>query len=243
MKHINVMISGADDTVSPEDLRLLSLKYPFVQWGILHSCTARGTSRYPSAAWLKELHDVRYVDMYLVAHLCGTMARSFATFRGEYVPYYDAVQLDLNGEMVPDEDTFCSDLDRLSVIKVILQVPSMDVAVDRALSHLHRTAQRQSPLGFVIDASRGNGRYHPGAWGRPHEAFRRIGYAGGITPDNVAQAFTTVSNLVSMAPCAAQNGQVWIDMETGVRTKDEHGDRFDLNKVAAVLETVARLRA
>jgi hypothetical protein len=54
----------------------------------------------------------------------------------------------------------------------------------------------------------------------------RLGYAGGIRPDNVEYALETID----AAPSA------WIDMESGVRTDD----RFDLSKVRDVLEKVAR---
>jgi phosphoribosylanthranilate isomerase len=55
----------------------------------------------------------------------------------------------------------------------------------------------------------------------------RMGYAGGIHPKNV---LTVIERIEAFTP-----EPFWIDMETGVRDKD---DRFDLARVREVLEKV-----
>ena len=57
------------------------------------------------------------------------------------------------------------------------------------------------------------------------EIKQKIGYAGGISPDNVADKLTYLFENV-------RDGEFWIDMESGVRTDDW----FDLDKVRRVLE-------
>ena len=56
----------------------------------------------------------------------------------------------------------------------------------------------------------------------------RMGYAGGIGPDNVVDVLRDIGPV----------RPTWIDMESGVRT----GDKFDLAKVRRVLEQVAMVR-
>ena len=65
-----------------------------------------------------------------------------------------------------------------------------------------------------------------------HSAGRhgaRVGYAGGIGPNNIDQALT-FANQHPDAP-------IWIDMERNVRTSDNW---FDLDKVRAVCEQVSK---
>ena len=71
-----VTISGADDGVDQAALAQLSKEFPYVEWGILHSASRRGTPRYPSERWLCELIQLSgYRRLRLSAHLCGTLAR------------------------------------------------------------------------------------------------------------------------------------------------------------------------
>ena len=56
-------------------------------------------------------------------------------------------------------------------------------------------------------------------------AGKKIGYAGGINANNVAEKLTFLME-------NDQVGDFWIDMESGVRTDDW----FDIDKVVKVLE-------
>lgn len=46
---------GVDDSVSPHLLKLISLHYPWVEWGVLFRTDLKGTPRYPSDQWMAEL--------------------------------------------------------------------------------------------------------------------------------------------------------------------------------------------
>ncbi len=236
MRNIKVMITGADDGVDPHELTLLSFKYPFVEWGVLRGSADReGKNRYPSLDWYEEFCKELQLssEVFGVAHLCGARARKPGAFEG----ILSGVQLNLAGE-IGDEDEFCSWVHTCK-IPVILQVPNMDRAVDVELSYIARYAHSPRRLGYLVDASGGTGRWDKTVWRPPHEAIRRIGYAGGIGPDNVVAALSTVWSVINAHDCAAAHGKVWIDMESGVRTHD----RFDLNKVESVLEQAARWRS
>ncbi len=236
MRNIKVMITGADDGVDPHELTLLSFKYPFVEWGVLRGSVDReGTPRYPSLDWYEEFCNLLELtpEMVGVAHLCGARARKPGVFEG----VLSAVQLNLAGE-IGDEDEWCAWVHTCK-IPVILQCSQMWDAVETELSYVSRYAHSPRRPGYLIDASGGTGRWDATRWQPPHEAIRRIGYAGGIDPDNVVAALSTVWSVVNTHDCAAVHGKVWIDMESGVRTDD----RFDLNKVESVLEQAARWRA
>jgi phosphoribosylanthranilate isomerase len=236
MRNIKVMITGADDGVSIEELKLLSFKYPFVEWGVLRGSVDReGTPRYPSLDWYEKFCEmlIENPEVFGVAHLCGRRARQAGAFTG----ILKSVQLNLAGE-IGDEDEFCTWVQTCKV-PVIVQVPSMQHASDIELSFVSRYAHSPRRLGYLVDASGGTGRWDQTRWQPPHEALRRVGYAGGIGPDNVVAALSTVWSVVNAHDCAAQHGKVWIDMESGVRTND----RFDLTKVEAVLSQAERWRS
>jgi phosphoribosylanthranilate isomerase len=74
---------------------------------------------------------------------------------------------------------------------------------------------------MLLDASGGRG------IDTPIEILKtniKVGYAGGINPDNVADKLSFLLEHVN-------TGEFWIDMESGVRTDDW----FDLDKVVKVL--------
>jgi phosphoribosylanthranilate isomerase len=77
---------------------------------------------------------------------------------------------------------------------------------------------------LLFDPSGGRG-IEPFSWPVP-PLGARMGYAGGIGPDNLLDVLRAIGPVES---------PFWIDMESGVRTDD----RFDLAKARAVLETAA----
>ena len=83
------------------------------------------------------------------------------------------------------------------------------------------TIKDRSRMSVLLDASGGRG------IDTPIKPFLRqglkVGYAGGMNPDNVGDKLYQLLRDVE--------GDFWIDMESGVRTDD----KFDLNKVYKVL--------
>lgn len=79
---------------------------------------------------------------------------------------------------------------------------------------------------YLFDRSEGRGREAFGEWPTPPTARRRVGYAGGIGPDNIGQAMEFVNRY--------PESRLWLDMENRVRTDG----RFDLDKVEKVCQLV-----
>jgi hypothetical protein len=64
---------GADDTVQPELLQLLSIHYTWIEWGVLLRPDMEGQPRYPTWAWVERLAKVNKGTgslMRLAGHLC-----------------------------------------------------------------------------------------------------------------------------------------------------------------------------
>lgn len=214
-----VTISGADDAVDPAQLRALSERFPFVEWGILLSFSRRGEARYPTEEWIERLPRMRSA-----LHLCGAPARlalSGSTVGIDLPQRFRRVsRVQVNG-YAPPSPGLVHVANCWTGFRFVLQVRREEdlhaAAADVAQIHHRRGA-------ILFDPSGGRGE-RPAAWPLPPEGVP-MGYAGGITPDNVVETLDAIGYIA--AP-------FWIDMESGVRTDDW----FDLSKVGEVLERCA----
>jgi len=66
---------GADDSVNPEHMQLLSIHYPWIEWGVLFRPDLEGTPRYATWSWVNKLCKINTDTggmMRLAGHLCGS---------------------------------------------------------------------------------------------------------------------------------------------------------------------------
>lgn len=215
MKIRTITISGADDKNDPADLARISVRFPRVEWGILLSKTNAGRSRYPSKDWIDSLPALP-----LSGHLCGAWVRELTAYgentffqeRSEWSVKFRRYQLNFFGTRPEPHDDFSEALKTLP--EVIFQtVPGDDM-------------YRRFGASPLFDASGGRG-IAPKDW--PEHPGVYCGYAGGLTPDNVADALDAIALKVG-------DRDIWIDVESGVR------DNLDLNpdKVVRFLESVEK---
>jgi len=230
MKIKYVTMTGADDNTSIDGMHDLSGKYPFVEWGILFSQSKAGVARYPSLDWLD---NDRFFDMNCSAHLCGKWVDDVVktgqiTFLNDDLmdEIFNRVQLNLNQGRL--RKAFSDDnrliWDAVSCSKPVMiggnyadDIFSLFDVRDFFLTESH-------PL---FDASGGRG-VDQDTWPAPlgcNNTTLLCGYAGGLGPDNLQEKLEVLSGIVGDA-------EIWIDMETKLRTKDE----FDLKKCEQVLK-------
>ncbi len=223
MNLYTVTIAGADDNAKPKDLAFLSERYPFVEWGILLSQSKQGSNRYPSYNWIDSLEEFQD-SLRLSGHLCGGWVRDIVngqlSFRTQHYNIWsmlNRIQINLNKIEIPTPNKF---LDTIAIInkQLILQVKSID---DPLFKSAVEAKINVSPL---FDQSCGTGKC-PDNW--PKTNVTKCGFAGGLNPDNIEEQLDKISKI-------AANKIVWIDLESGVRTKD----RFDIEKTDAVLNIV-----
>ena len=217
-----------------------SLMYPFVEWGILLSEAKSGTGRYPSREWIKALlqakreatHQVR-----LSAHLCGRLARTFADGNWDFkemvgdMDAFDRIQLNIGpGLEKGDFDRARTPLATAQPIlaaRMARQVYDPEIIIQTQGGEGRRLAKNLAALGVsascLFDKSGGHGDLAI-IWPIANDSrVNRSGYAGGLTPDNLAEQIP----LIRISAC----GAAWIDAETGLRTDD----RFDMRKAWAFL--------
>jgi hypothetical protein len=223
-----VTITGADDNVKPRDLHLLSKDYPFVEWGILFSKNKTGLApRYPSLKWINELNI--YDNLRLSMHVCGSMARGAAADPPEVIVFgiarymlKNVSRVQLNLAFVPDKSirTYIGDVVGYDKrMQVIFPVKNFD------FEHLHAFCLEDYyyTVGYLHDLSGGRG--IDGSFTYPKRMNAFVGFAGGITPENVESKIETV--------LGNYKEPFWIDAESGVRTEN---NQLDLDKVESMLK-------
>lgn len=241
MKLRHVTITGADDSIKPEELAPFIKKYPFVEWAILFSPSKQGQSRYPSFEWLDQLRNTIYspdfpsmLNTNLACHICGNHTRD--AINGKFAQIHpifgEADRIQVN---MMDDDFLALDFGKLrttisSAYKN--QYPNVILQTKRAFHRYEwlTLLNKEDKLKFemLYDVSGGKGKT-PRSWAKPVEGVL-CGYAGGLKPDNIAEQLKKLEDVVEDKEC-------WIDMESGVR--DEH-DEFCLDKVEKCLEIASK---
>lgn len=215
MKPLFVTFTGADDMTPMSDLLSLSKQYP-VEFAILFSRSRAGDHRYPSKLWTDQLKGL---DLPLAAHICGAWATQIIETGSCDIEgrLGDFKRIQVNTSRPLDLDIIASWKAKLFKIyrrdfSVILQTRDNFPEDDR--------------VEWLFDVSGGLG-LSPKAWPQPQprNAGVKIGYAGGLGPNNVSEALKRID---SKTP-------YWIDMETGVRNAYNHFDIKKCRKVCRII--------
>lgn len=216
-----VTITGADESIQPNDLIKLSEKFPFVEWGILYSAK-RGRPRFPSDDWINKLADV---PVALSLHLCGQPVRNFIKdglgpqdWTDEMWALFQRVQL--NFHAIPHSAS-----ERMIDGFKVNPTKEFIFQFDDVNNHLIESAIKEGcNVSSLFDKSGGAG-ILPNKW--PALKNWPCGYAGGLGPENLKEQIEIIENIVG-------DTSIWIDMETRVRSNQDQ--LFDLHKVYTCLE-------
>lgn len=226
-----VTVTGADDSVRPEDIYELSKQYPWVEWGILLSKSSTGKNRFPSQQWLEQLSDLwthsltENIKFTLSGHICGEWVRDIC--KGEWTildelpntDMFERFQLNFHALVHKlDVDKFVAGFqgERQHWKQFIFQLDDVNNSI------LDKARDAGINASGLFDLSGGLG-ILPSEW--PISADY-VGYAGGLSPDNVRE---NIEKIEKVAP-----DRIWIDVETHVRSTDDA--IFDLEKVRKFLE-------
>lgn len=227
LKHITFTGIGTDTDFKA--LREIQNEFPHIEWGVLMSRNwEKNGPRYFNP---DRLYDLKFMELNLnlSCHVCGSVARE--ALKNNWEPmkqlthyHYDIFQrCQLNiGSTDPTPKTpFLRK--PLFLKELIIQQKSendllaFDTIIDR------------SNMSVLLDASGGRGIDTPF---KPfHRLGLKVGYAGGLTPNNVGDKLYHLLREV--------DGDFWIDMESGVRT-DEQFDLLKVNKVLCICKEVMR---
>lgn len=214
-------ITGADDAVDPQQLLKLSQEFPFVEWAILLLPAREGMARFPSTAWIRNFSKLAQ-GLHTAMHLCDGALLGFIRGDNEILGLmsgFKRIQLNLKFGDVEGK------YDPAELVKRVRDNPQFQFIIQygkdkKSLLPLLADVPNHAVL---YDDSAGRG-ISPDSW-EPPLPGHFCGYAGGLSPANVAQQIEIIAKV-------APGYTTWIDMETGVRTDD----KFDLAKVRRVLE-------
>ena len=226
MKLNKVTITGADDSINPNELNTLSDKYPYVEWAILLSEKQEGFNRFPSLKWVEELKETNN-DLHLSGHICGKWVRdiligynSFMINRPTIYQMFNRFQLNFHAEELEyDEHSFMDAVVKLGQGKeIILQLDGKNNNL------ILPFIERKIHIAGLHDVSHGAGTL-PKYWPNFIDEIDN-GYAGGLSVDNVNEELEKIAEIVG-------DKEIWIDVETRVRSNNDQ--QFDLEKVEQFL--------
>lgn len=225
-------MTGADDSIRPAQLAEFSERFPFVEWGILHSKTQIGGPRFPSWQWLDELTIInqnldRPMDLSL--HLCGSYVRQFVSGYDDQImalecaltPMFGRIQLNFHAIPHGASTALIELIKKYSNHEFIFQYDGVNDSLMR------KAADAGCNVSALFDQSGGAG-ILPVEWPRPLEGIK-CGYAGGLSPLNLADQIKAILE-------RAGDIETWLDIETHVRSNSDR--EFDLRKVRECLEIV-----
>lgn len=247
-----ITFTGADDSVNPAEVlsRVITLATNTavpIELGILLSRSNYGSVRFPSKQWIgkfiEAIEDFEsdngpLVDslVTIAGHLCGSYVQDFLLGRPnieaemlELWEYLDRVQLNTHG--IPhnfNKEAMLGNLsqDTINCVEFIFQIEDVN---DHIFQEVLTTTELMAyPL---FDGSHGTG-VLPRRWPFPFYRTGLHGYAGGISPDNIEQVLVDINKVTN------NSTEIWIDMETKVRSNN--GNQFDLGLVTAVIEQIPK---
>eukprot|EP00980_Cylindrotheca_fusiformis_P006560 scaffold1384_cov116-Cylindrotheca_fusiformis.AAC.38 len=242
---------GADDSVNPNLLGIFSHLYPIVEFGVLFRPDRQGQPRYASPEWVEKLSLVAKASpgrMRLAAHLCGTRVNEVLEGNDEFLKKVGELgfqRVQINATAVNGVDTsrlgesvgmFSEIVSAHPDLEFILQKNSetkplwdgllkMDTEKAGSAGHL------PGNVTMLVDESKGTG-VVASSWPQPPEEYE-IGYAGGIGPRNIEKVLQDVLE-------AGKGREIWIDMESSLRSTKEGNDVFDLEKCYDVIDKVCK---
>ncbi len=204
MKPAFLTFTGIDASTDLARVEYLSSIYP-IEWGVLFSPDRQGQEpRYPDIATIDRF---RGIDVRKSAHLCGDYSKM--VMKGHPLPVdftgFERVQIN---SRKPDAKAIAG-FAANNLLLGIMQTRDLEFPEDEGIA-------------ILFDRSGGFGR-PPEAWPK-HPGGRLVGYAGGISPENIQQVLESVDS----------SGPYWLDMESGIRTDD----MLDLDKCEAVAKAV-----
>lgn len=223
MKLQHITFTGIDAKTDFKALREIQERYPIVEFGVLTSYHwFENGNRYLDPALVKNL---RGQGLNLALHICGSAAHDAAIGRWNKIRnltldnmfIFNRVQINVANRKDNPQRLASTYNTRTELI--VQQRPDDTCLYENSC---WIGSDEDGGVSMLLDGSGGLGIDTPIVL---YPSNRKIGYAGGINPDNVADKLTFLMENV-------QTGDFWIDMESGVRTDDW----FDIDKVRRVLE-------
>mmetsp|Transcript_81158 Transcript_81158/g.161443 ORF Transcript_81158/g.161443 Transcript_81158/m.161443 type:complete len:282 (-) Transcript_81158:24-869(-) len=241
---------GADDSVEPALLSAISAQHEWVEWGVLCRPDKAGSPRYASQEWLERLGSENEArTMRLAAHLCSTRVDEILNGQTDFVHWlHDAVgfrrvQINATRANGSDVDAFATDVGAKRCVDALrtafAALPEVEFIMQRneETRPLWERLLESPPsnMSMLFDDSMGLGRSATKWPEPPANVELAFGYAGGLSPSNLKEQLTLISN-------TAPGRTIWVDMESSMRTLlQDSTDIFDANKAMLCVRSICEV--
>lgn len=208
-RNVGITVTGADERTSIERLERVAT-LPGVEVGLLFTLTPEGRNRYPSLAWLRA--TAARLSGRISVHVCGRGARGMLLEHKIDDLLQHAPRFQVNGQLEVNE-----------VEAICATYPGHRIITQHCDQNIQLLGVTATNHEILMDKSGGRGISPSGGWDPP-TTTKRVGYAGGLGPDNLE------TSLLAIASVAA--GPFWVDMEGKLR---DESDWFDLRTTMEVI--------
>lgn len=227
LKHIT--FTGVDAKTDKKLLSEIQKQYPVAEFGVLTSYHwYENGNRYIDPRMIVDLPE----NLNLSLHICGSATMEAMVGYWEMIDHLTFGQLFRFKRIQLNIANRKGNIDRCFRPEYIHQEIIIQQKSTGELREYCNTMVAAQQVGWqhyfsvLLDASGGRG---IDTEIKILQKQRKVGYAGGITPDNVEEKLLYLLE--------NHDRDFWIDMESGVRTNDQ----FDLSKVQDVLEKCDRV--
>uniref|UniRef100_A0A6T8MTK1 Xylose isomerase-like TIM barrel domain-containing protein n=1 Tax=Hemiselmis andersenii TaxID=464988 RepID=A0A6T8MTK1_HEMAN len=236
---------GADDSVDPRLLAAISARYDWVEWGVLFRDDKQGQPRFATFEWIEDLKTVNEDKrMGLAGHLCSKYAidllKGDASFVRKMHEEHGFTRFQLNATAANNVDSSQLGAEGADALRrVAEELPGCEfiLQANDETEVLWKPLLASSPpanLSFLFDESKGLGVVAASYPPPPPEGVR-FGYTGGLGPKNIGVQMGKMQS-------AAGDREIWVDMESSLRTKLEGGqDIFDVYKAMACIRVAIEM--
>jgi phosphoribosylanthranilate isomerase len=184
-----ITFTGVDESVTTSALYELS---SFAEIGFLFTLTPEGRKRYPTMDWIQK--NMRYVA-WAALHVCGRGARQMLLDPKNYELFKRFARIQINGVVTEEELSQACKL--FPTVSIITQHAGNEALLPLEIEN----------HSILVDSSGGRG-ISPAEWVKlPTE--KRVGFAGGLGPDNIATELARIQQVA--------NAGYWVDMESKLR--------------------------
>ena len=238
---LNILtFTGVDERTDLGKVLSIAEFYPRVEFGVLVGSQTGMVPRFPPLPLVEKCKSLQQQGRgSWSVHICGTYARAVMGIEAARGPTQDfvrslcsgfnRVQINLHGDFFDES--------RIAVSHQSVKEFAESVECETTILQ-HRSGWDAVPLlhpqvEYLFDLSEGRGIESFQSWPDPPArgampGFGRVGYAGGIGPDNIEQAMERIRGF------NRPDAQLWLDMEGRIRTDGW----FDMEKVKAVCDLV-----
>ncbi len=213
---MNITLTGIDIQTELSKLKEVNMTYGNrIEYGILLSANPK-SNRYPEISQIIGMLSQIKNNVSIAIHICGGAARANA-LKGVYNDILhdrNVGRIQVNGKVTQEElHEFCQKFPAHCIITQDCPA-NFDLAEVDVRGH-----------DILLDSSGGRGVVRSN-WEIPehlhgvaYSGRKRIGFAGGLGEDNLAEVYPLISQIYPLEP--------WVDMETKLR---DETDWFDIDK-------------